>query len=475
MKWLLAASAVVIATLITVVLAIEHANVTPRRLAVYIAHRVSGHRPAIEQAGDVAARLLLLLDRGQREWIYPVLLTPSRSSDPVPRTPNRARVALVGSTSEALNAIARSVPGDAITFLPGTYRFKGSYIEASRAGTVDSPITVRAAVPGSVTLEFDMVEGFLVSAPYWQFEDLRIRGICADDSNCEHAFHVVGNGTHFAARRNVVTDFNAHFKINGIRGAYPDNGVIEGNFLSNSRVRATGNPVTPIDLVAASHWVVQGNRISDFAKGESDRISYGAFFKGGGEDNRFERNVVICEERLRGAPGQRVGLSLGGGGTAPSACRDGTRCITEQNGSVIASNLIASCSDDGIYLNRAAMSMITHNTLIDTGGITARFAETSADIEGNLIDGVIRASSAAVVHMKDNFASRLTAIYLGLHRVRDLFVDAGMLDLRWRKGPVKRPTGTSAPADLCTLKRSVPPAYGAFDNIVSCITAAPER
>ena len=121
------------------------------------------------------------------------------------------------------------------------------------------------------------------------------------------------------------------------------------------------------------------------------------------------------------------------------------------------------------------MSMITHNTLIDTGGITARFAETSADIEGNLIDGVIRASSAAVVHMKDNFASRLTAIYLGLHRVRDLFVDAGMLDLRWRKGPVKRPTGTSAPADLCTLKRSVPPAYGAFDNIVSCITAAPER
>ncbi len=41
---------------------------------------------------------------------------------------------------------------------------------------------------------------------------------------------------------------NAHFKVNGSGGAYPDFGVIEGNTLRNGSVRDTGNPVTPVDL-----------------------------------------------------------------------------------------------------------------------------------------------------------------------------------------------------------------------------------
>ena len=300
----------------------------------------------------------------------------------------------VASPEEALRAIGDAKPGDAITFLPGTYRFDGTYIAASQPATRAAPILVRAERPGSVVLEFNMVEGFLVSAPYWSFENLVIRGTCADHSHCEHAFHVVGNAAHFLARNNEIVDFNAHFKVNGSAGAYPDFGVIEGNTLRNDSVRDTGNPVTPIDLVAASHWRIRGNRISDFVKGRSDRISYGAFVKGGGADNRFERNVVVCEDRLRGFAGQRVGLSLGGGGSSADACRGG-RCITEQDRGAIASNLIAACSDDGIYLNRAAASLITHNTLIDTGGITARFGESSADVEGNLVDGADSRGSTA--------------------------------------------------------------------------------
>ena len=452
-------------------IAIERVNVPPRRLAIYVERRAAGHRAAIEGIGHFAAGILLALDRG-RPRPQPALPIPAPLAQAVPPAPeDLPRRVDVASPDEALRTIATAKPGDIITLLPGTYRFDGTYIAASRPATQAAPVLVRAEVPGSVVLEFNMVEGFLVSAPYWSFENLVIRGICADHSHCEHAFHVVGNATHFLARNNQIVDFNAHFKVNGSAGAYPDFGVIEGNTLRNDRVRDTGNPVTPIDLVAASHWRIRGNRISDFVKGRSDRISYGAFVKGGGADNRFERNVVVCEDRLSGFAGQRVGLSLGGGGSSAAACRHG-RCITEQDRGVIASNLIASCSDDGIYLNRAAASLITHNTLIDTGGITARFGESSADLEGNLVDGPMRAQDGATLHARDNIDTRTAALYLGWHPVRRLFADALALDLHWRADPPRRRGGGEPPADLCGASRSRQPTYGAFEDIARCAASA---
>jgi hypothetical protein len=385
-------------------------------------------------------------------------------------TPDRVRTVTVASPAEALRAIGAARPGDAITFLPGTYRFDGTYIAASRPATEAAPITVRADKRGSVVLEFNMVEGFLVTAPYWSFENLVIRGICADHSNCEHAFHVVAGANHFAARNNEIVDFNAHFKINGSEGMYPDHGVIERNTLRNDSVRNTGNPVTLVDLVAASHWRIRGNRISDFVKGESDGISYGAFAKGGGADNRFEQNVVVCEDRLRGRAGQCVGLSLGGGGSSHAACRGG-RCITEQDGGVIASNLIAACSDDGIYLNRAATSTIARNTLIDTGGIAARFGESSADVDGNLVDGSIRALGGATLHRDDNIDTPFIALYVGWHPVRRLFIDPLALDLRWRGNPPRRRSTRERAADLCGMPRPARPTYGAFEDIAHCSAA----
>jgi hypothetical protein len=471
-KWSLVAVSVVLVALAALVVAVETVNVLPRRLAAYIEQRASGHRPAIERAGQLAARALRAVDRGRRE--IPYLLPVPRARTPATvehASAPRARIVLVATAADAREAIATAEPGDAITFLPGTYRFDGSYIAAQRPGAPLAPIVVRAAVRGSVRLEFDLVEGFLVSAPYWSFENFEIHGVCRAHADCEHAFHVAGAGEHFTARHNTIVDFNAHFKINGDGEAYPDWGVIEDNVLTNTAVRDTDNPVTPIDLVAASHWRIRGNRISDFAKAQSDRVSYGAFAKGGGSDNRFERNVVVCEERLRDAPGQRVGLSLGGGGSGDAACRGG-HCIVEQEHGVIASNLIAACSDDGIYLNRAAMSAVTHNTLVDTGGITGRFGETSADVEGNLVDGPIRGFAGAALHARDNFATRVIELYVGSHPVRDLFVDAAALDLRWREEPPRRAAGTPAPMGLCGKARSRQPAYGAFDDISRCALGA---
>ena len=296
MKWSLVAVSVVLVALAALVVAIERVNVLPRRLAAYIEHRASGHRTAIERAGRIAARALLAVDRGRRDVAYLLPVPSMRTAAGVEEhLAPRARVVLVTTASQAREAIENAEPGDAITFLPGTYPFDGSYIAVLRPGTPLAPIVVRAAGPGSAKLEFNLIEGFLVSAPYWSFENLDIRGICRAHADCEHAFHVAGGGEHFTARHNTIVDFNAHFKINGNGTTYPDWGVIEDNVITNTAVRDTGNPVTPIDLVAASHWRIRGNRISDFVKGQSDRISYGAFAKGAGSDNRFERNVVVCE------------------------------------------------------------------------------------------------------------------------------------------------------------------------------------
>jgi hypothetical protein len=465
MKWLLTLAGLLVAIVAVVAItAIERAGVPPRRLAPYLEHRASGHRAEIEGAARFVAGVLVALDRGGERFRAPV---PIPRSSGAKATARSANVVVVASVDEALRAIAQARPGDAITFVPGVYRFRGAYIAARAPGTHAAPIVVRAVAPGSVVLEFDMIEGFLVTAPYWTFENLAIRGVCRNHSDCEHAFHVVGAATHFVARNNDVADFNAQFKINGQAGAYPDYGVIEGNTIHNGSVRDTGNPVAPIDLVAASHWRIRGNRITDFVKGRGDRISTGGFAKGAGADNRFEANVVVCEDRLRGAPGQRVGLSLGDGGSGHAFCRDG-RCITEQERSAIVSNLIAYCSDDGIYLNRAAISRVAHNTLIDTGGIVARFAETSADVEGNIVDGPIRAAAGASIHPRENIATRVSELYVGWHPARRLFDDALALDLRWRDPPPRRRGLGAAPPDLCGGRRPLQAAYGAFEDIENC-------
>lgn len=448
-------------------------GIMPRALAPYLERRSQGHNPAIEAGGRWVSEWLLAQDRGA--GALPGLSgAPTLPAPPVSPLyavgAGATRAAVLAATSEeVLAAVARAEPGDTITLLPGTYRFAGK-IDVTRPGLEGRPVTVRAIEADSVLIETTAVEGIKVGAPYWRFENLSLRGVCPRDSDCEHAFHVVGPSHHFVSLNNKIMDFNAHFKVNSEDRVYPDKGLIEGNILSNTHPRHTGNPVTPIDLVAASGWVVRRNVISDFIKAEGDRISYGGFFKGAGAGNVFEQNTVLCEHRLRGLPGQRVGLSLGGGGTGKEMCRD-RRCVTEQDQGVIRSNLIASCSDTGIYLNSAAASVVAHNTLVDTGGIEVRFAETSATIEGNLIDGPIRSRDGGLVRDNDNRSSPPAYAYLGYHPVRALFRAPTEFDFAWKGGAA--PRGSTAvspvPADLCAAVRPSPSAYGAFEDISACV------
>ena len=464
--WLLAAAIPVALAAV----ALDAIGIPPRSLATAIEREANGERPdLVALAQWVAARLRVLERPGDMASAPRAALPPLRQAPQASAGTDARRIVPVNTAGQARQAIEQARPGDVITFSPGTYRFAGATnIAAKQPGKPGSEITVRAERAGTADLEFDMSEGFLVSAPYWIFENLSIRGTCADHSYCEHAFHVVAGGTHFVARNNTLADFNAHFKINPVGTLSPDHGLIEGNIMRNTADRRTANPVTPIDLVAASHWTIRGNSISDFVKAGGERISFGAFAKGGGEGNRFEQNLVVCENLLRDRPGQRVGLSFGGGGTHPRNCRD-RRCITEQQAGVMESNLIMSCSDEGIYINKAAGTRVLHNTLIDTGPIVVRFPESSADVEGNLVDSSIEARDDSLVRETGNRTTWMAGVYLGWHPVRKLFADAAKFDLRWNGSPLRRPAGGATSRDLCGGQRAAPPAYGAAEDYARCL------
>ena len=377
------------------------------------------------------------------------------------------RLVTVISSDQLRSALASAVPGDVITPLPGRYRLTGSYLKLDRSGTAAQPIVVRAEEPGTVHFDLEMVEGFWVTSPYWTFENLNITGVCATQGACEHAFHIVGNAHHFVARNNTIMDFNSHFKINGEDRVWPDDGLLEFNTIINNSVRQTANPVDVIDLVGASNWQIRKNFIADFFKGEGNRTSYGGFAKGAGSHNIFENNVVICEYRVRDPGAITVGLSLGGGGTGAPYCRD-QRCVVEQANGSIRGNLIAACSHEGIYINHSAQSVLTHNTLIDTAGITVRFPSSSADVEGNLVDGLIRTRDGALLRSVDNRDTSAIALFSGLHLVRDL-MDFGAKPLSNKTLPKRNVSGSTAPVpDLCGTSQGAARAYGAFERFAEC-------
>ena len=102
-----------------------------------------------------------------------------------------ARDVPVATAAALREAIATAMPGDRILVADGTYALTD--LSCITAGTVAAPIIVRAVTSLGAKLEFSGVEGFKVSGAHWQFDGLDIRGVCAVDDTCEHAFHVVGN------------------------------------------------------------------------------------------------------------------------------------------------------------------------------------------------------------------------------------------------------------------------------------------
>jgi MYXO-CTERM domain-containing protein len=312
----------------------------------------------------------------------------------------------VASAAELAAAIANAAPGDEIILAPGDYLLTNK-LSCTAAGTAAQPIVVRAETLGAATIQFDTVEGFHVQASHWQFERLTIEGVCANDSSCEHAFHVTGDAEFTWIHHNRVFGFNAHIKANGTETGpngervWPDDVVVEYNELFNPAPRETSNPVTFIDVVGGRRWIVRGNYIHDFAKAGGNMISYAAFLKGNSRDGLIERNLVVCEQLHTGQV--RLGLSLGGGGSSPdSICEDAT-CTPEHQGGIIRNNIIAHCpSDVGIYVNEGADSQIFNNTLYRTSGIDMRFSATTGEVRNNLLMGQLRNRDQATAVFENN-------------------------------------------------------------------------
>lgn len=412
---------VIVCALLTAILfAYQELNRAPGELMRYLAHRLVGHpkleffvvpifarlRPIIEKPIDGP---IPTLGKGQQAQS----LAPQRYDTlgrPLPiekvndawADGDASPSNLILATSEASleNAIRESRPGLTIEVLPGVYKFSRT-VEIRRGGTSGAPIVVRAKVPGTVNIEFSALEGFHLHAPYWIFENLVIRGICRSHSDCEHAFHVVSNARNIVIRNNRIEEFNAQIKVNGEGGEWPDDGLIQFNTLTNSKIRKTDNPVTLVDIVGANRWIVADNVIANFIKGGSDQVSYGVFMKGAGSDGQIVRNLITCTSSDISQPGQRVGISFGGGGTGAEYCRD-KKCITEYSRGIVAHNVVAHCNDFGIYLNKASESSISNNALVNTYGIDVRYPTSSAIVEGNSVDGVIRSRDGGVVHQRDN-------------------------------------------------------------------------
>ena len=386
--------------------------------------------------------------------LYAMTAEPiASSSDPVSplglAAPQPGKILLVSSSNAIVQAIATAHAGQVIEIAPGRYTIN-SPLRTMHDGDSAKNIIVRARQPGQVTLAFTAppttaspVEGFVISHPYWVIENLTLRGVCPQHSQCEHAFHVVGRARATVLRNNHVEDFNAHVKVNGEGGQYPDDGLLQHNTLTNTTRRETAMPVTPVDIVAASGWRVTDNLVSNFVKAQSNQISYGMFMKGAGRNGRFERNLVICKPPAPQQSGTQVGISLGGGNTGAAFCRD-QQCASEHTGGLIANNIIAHCNDVGIDINKSENSTVVHNTLINTRGIAVRHAPGFARIEANLSPAGVTATRGGQMQALSNDTSPATR----------WFVNPDLLDLTWRQSPMRVPIYQDAHDDFFRHTRS---------------------
>jgi uncharacterized protein (TIGR03382 family) len=364
-------------------------------------------------------------------------------------------------------AVGAAVAGDTIVVGAGTYTLDAT-LGLAASGTVGAPITLRG---DGATLVSETVEALKVSGAYWHVEDLTIRGGCAADDMCEHALHIVGAADGTEVRGNTLVDFNAQIKgngeeVDGVR-VWPDDVVIEGNDLHDTRPRQTANPVTKIDVVGGQRWRIEANRIADFEKALGDTVSYAAFLKGNSKDGLMARNLVLCSDTFAG--GVRVGLSLGGGGTSPdSICEDGT-CTPEHQRGTLRNNVIAGCSDVGVYLNAAQESVVIANTLYATSGIDVRFPASSVTVGNNVLDGVIRERDGGVATLGTNWEGVAFA---------DVFTDPATLDFTLRADPGLVDGGDAYAGlvdDFCGNPRDAAPDGGAIEYAMDCDTTAVHR
>ncbi len=374
-----------------------------------------------------------------------------------------AETRMVSTMEELRAAVDSANPGDRIILADGAYRLE-SRLNIRRPGTATEPIIMEAANRHGAIIESDTLEGFYMDAPHWHLEGLHFKGVCANDSDCEHALHIVGSSDFAVIRHNIFEDFNAQIKANGflennVLNA-PDDVLVEYNEFFDNDPRAGSNPVTKLNINSGSRWIVRGNFIHDFAKGGGNNISYAAFYKGKSRDGIFERNLVVCSLNHEG--NVRIGLSIGGGGTGDQFCVDNT-CTPEHTGGIIRNNIIANCSDVGIYVNEGVDTLIEHNTIYNTSGIDIRFEVSTASIRNNIFSGRARERNGGTILVDEGNLAQLNDAAFA-----SMFVDPDALDFTLRDGSmlVDQGVSTATPDDFCGAMRDANKDIGAIEYLL---------
>lgn len=404
----------------------------------------------------IANTKLPSLSKGQQSFgLAPIRFSAKGQAQAEPATPlpyespggvNEVRVA---SSAELFRAMQKAQAGQTILIAPGRYAITRPLLTGA-AGEPEFPIQVRANKPGDVRLEVSSSVGIRLAHPFWVFENLNLRGVCEEQADCEHAFHIVGAARSSVLRNNAMEDFNAHVRVNGEDEAWPDDGLLQFNTFSNNRPRATHRVVAPIDLVGVNRWRVNDNHIGNFTKSLGNQTAYGVLIRGGGHGGRIERNLLVCTSQPGANLGIRVGLSFGGSSGDKKFCRE--PCEVEHSAGLASNNVIAHCNDFGMDINRATSILLAHNSLINTAGIDVRSAQSSATVYGNLLDGRIRQRDGAQANARMN-------------EVRDLrqyLQNPDALDLRWRDLVESVPTLPLVQDDFCSQARGASSLPGAL-------------
>jgi hypothetical protein len=374
----------------------------------------------------------------------------AQALEPIPGITRELRVE---SPQAIRQALREAQAGTRIVIASGLYPFD-SNIGLGNDGRSNAPIVLSAERPGTVWLQFAQLNGIVVDRPYWVFENLDIRGVCSDPGDCEHAFHIIGRGAFTTIRNNRISDFNAHIKVNGTQGVWPDHGMLAHNTLTNNAARSVDAPVVAFDLVGANHWRVQDNLVQDIVHTSAKQTTYGIYMKGASEGGRIERNLVVCSSQDISRPGVRVGISFGGGGTGPTYCRDRSCASYEHRGGLAANNIVAHCNDTGLDVNQSDQIVLAHNTLINTSGIASRGAKAQARLYGNLYEGVAKARDGSRLQMEFNEALD----------PQNAFMNTDELLLSWQRPPERVPSLKSIPDDFYRRPRGSGSLPGALNQ-----------
>jgi hypothetical protein len=247
--------------------------------------------------------------------------------------------------------------------------------------------------PGSVTIEFDAGRRLSVSAPYWRFENLTIRGVCG-------ATTIANTPSTWSARPTISRPQQHHQRLQrplqdqrrGGRfpGPRPDRREHPGQYSARAH-RQSGHADRPGGGQRLDHPAQPDHRLR---QGRGDRISYGAFAKGGGAPMSSSATWCGASGACSGQPGS--GSACRSAAAAPVRSIAATALHHRAGGKHPARQ--PDCSLLGrrhLSQQRSRSTLVADNTLLDTGGIDVRFPTSSARLDGNLVDGRSAAATAA--------------------------------------------------------------------------------